>query len=260
MFAIGGDADGYYEPGAGYLRPEAAVAAQLELAAAAGATLRLGERVSRWEACGSGVSVTTAEASYTADRLVLCAGPWLPSLFPEGRELFAVYRQLLYWFEIERGYDQLREMPIFFWDLGPERSGFVHRQGFYGLPAIDGPDGGVKVGSESYEQTTAADGRQHPATATEVAEMYEEVGPRLPWLGPSAVRTRSCLYTNTRGGRFVIDRHPEHEQVVIVSPCSGHGFKHAPAIGEAVAQLLTTGSSDLGLEPFRLDAVRGGIM
>ena len=75
---------------------------------------------------------------------------------------------------------------------------------------------------------------------------------RLPWLGPDPVRTLSCLYTCTRGSRFVIDRHPAHEAVLIVSPCSGHGFKHSAAIGEAVAQWVTDGAPELDLRPFGL--------
>ena len=83
--------------------------------------------------------------------------------------------------------------------------------------------------------------------------MYEQyIAPWLPWLGARALRTLSCLYTNAYDNRFVIDRHPEHDAVLIVSPCSGHGFKHAPAIGEAVAQRILGGASDLDLEPFAL--------
>ncbi len=78
------------------------------------------------------------------------------------------------------------------------------------------------------------------------------IAPHLPWLAPEPARTVSCLYTNTRGSRFVIDRHPEHEQVQIVSACSGHGFKHSAAIGEAVAQRLTGGESRIDLSPFTL--------
>jgi sarcosine oxidase len=76
------------------------------------------------------------------------------------------------------------------------------------------------------------------------------IAPHLPWLGPEPLRTVSCLYTNTRGSRFVIDRHPQHDSVLVVSACSGHGFKHSPAIGEAVAQLMSTGASDIDLTPF----------
>jgi sarcosine oxidase len=191
--------------------------------------------------------------SYEAQQLVLCPGAWISSLFPEGRDIFAVHRQLLYWLTIRERFEELREMPVFVWDFGEPAEGFVHLHGFYGFPAIDGPRGGLKVATESYERTTSPDRSQHPATASELEQMYRGcVAPRLPWLGGDAVRTASCLYTNTRGSRFVIDRHPDHEAVLIVSACSGHGFKHSPAIGEAVAQLLTRGSSDIDLGAFSL--------
>lgn len=256
MFAVDEETEGYYEPAAGFVRPEDALLAQLELARRAGAELRPGERVHEWSASGHGVTVVTDRDRYAAERLILCAGPWLPELFPEGRNLFAVYRQVQFWFPIRHGYEQLRAMPVFVWDFGGEPGGFVHFDGFYGFPAVDGPGGGVKVATETYETTTRPDGRQHPPTPAETAAMYRHcIQTRLPWLGPDPVRTLSCLYTCTRGSRFVIDRHPEHEVVLIVSPCSGHGFKHSPAIGEAVAQWVTEGAAELDLEPFRL-AVR----
>jgi sarcosine oxidase len=255
MFAADAQTEGYYEPEAGYVRPEAAVRAQLELARRHGARLQLGETVERWVAGEEGIRVHTAGGAYDADRLVLCAGPWITELFPEGRDMFAVHRQLMYWFPIRQGYERLRDMPVFVWDLGGEAEGFVHLDGFYGFPAVDGPAGGVKVATESYEATTKPDGGQHPATREEIGDMYRRcIGPYLPWLGPDAVRTVSCLYTNTRGSRFVIDRHPEHERVIVVSACSGHGFKHSPAIGEAVAQRVTSGRSDIDLSPFSLRA------
>ncbi|MGH2882418.1 MAG: N-methyl-L-tryptophan oxidase [Solirubrobacteraceae bacterium] len=257
MFTADEDTVAYYEPGAGYVRPEAAVAAQLKLARAAGANLRLGERVEGWSASRRGVTVTTQANTHRSEQLLLCAGAWIGELFPDGRDMFAVYRQLLYWFPVREGYAQLRDMPGFIWDLGGQQDEVVHLDGFYGLPAIDGPGGGLKVAAESYERTTTPDGRQHPATRAEIARMYEQcVAPYLPWLGPEPVRTVSCLYTSTRGNRFVIDRHPEHDCVLIVSACSGHGFKHSPAIGEAVAQWLTGHQPEIDLSPFALSNTR----
>jgi len=258
MFAVDEETEGYYEPESGFVAPEAAVRAQLELARRGGAELRRGERVLDWSASGQRASVLTDRATYTSEQLILCAGPWLPGLFPEGRDLFAVHRQIQLWFTIREGYEQLRKMPVFVWDFGGERGGFVHFDGFYGFPALDGPAGGLKVASETYETTTEPDGRQHPATPEETAAMYRRcIEGRLPWLGPDPVRTVSCLYTCTRGSRFVIDRHPDHDPVLIVSPCSGHGFKHSPAIGEAVAQWVTDGRPELDLSPFRLSHAAG---
>jgi sarcosine oxidase len=257
MFTVDDDTVAYYEPGAGYVRPEAAVAAQLELARERGADLRFGERVEAWSASGHGVTVTTEADTYQSEHLLLCAGAWIGELFQDAREMFAVYRQLLYWFPLRKGYAQLRDMPGFIWDLGGRQDDVVHLNGFYGLPAIDGPDGGLKVAAESYERTTAPDGRQHPATRAEIVRMYEQcVAPYLPWLGSEPLRTVSCLYTSTRGNRFVIDRHPEHDRVVIVSACSGHGFKHSPAIGEAVAQRLTGHRPAIDLSRFSLSNTR----
>jgi sarcosine oxidase len=256
MFAVDRQTEGYFEPEAGYVRPEAAVRAQLELARRHGARLRLGERVQEWTAGAAGVTVRTARGRYRAEQLVLCAGPWLSELFPEADGVFAVYRQLQYWFPIRDGYERLRDMPIFVWDFGDEQGGFVHLVGFYGFPAVDGPDGGVKVAAESYDHTTTPDCRPHPASRSEAAEMYRRcVASRLPWLGSHPVRTVSCLYTSTRGSRFVIDRHPAHDAVLIVSACSGHGFKHSPAIGEAVAQWVTGGATGVDLGAFSLARV-----
>jgi sarcosine oxidase len=257
MFAVDPETQAYYEPEAGYVRPEVAVRVQLELARRRGARLRLGERVEGWTASRDGITVRTGTDTCAAQRLVLCAGAWLPQLFPEGSEIFAVHRQLVYWFPIREGYEQLRDMPTFVWDLGGEARGFVHLVGFYGFPAVDGPGGGVKVATESYDHTTTPDGRQHPATRSEIDEMYERcVAPHLRGLGPEPLQTVSCLYTNTRGSRFVIDRHPEHDTVLIVSACSGHGFKHSAAIGESVAQWVTEGASATNLGAFGLSQAR----
>ena len=251
MFAVDDSSEAYHEPRAGYVRPEAAVAAQLELARRHGARLELGETVASWEAGDGGVRVDTGAGSWSADQLVLCPGAWIGELEPQARELFAVHRQQLYWWPIRRGYERLRAMPVFVWDIGGDQSGYVHLDGFYGFPAVDGPDGGMKVATETYEQTAVADGLAHEPTADQVRAMSEGCIARyLPWLGTEPLRSASCLYTSTLGGHFVIDRHPDHDSVMIVSACSGHGFKHSPAIGEAVAQWVLDGAPSLDLSPF----------
>lgn len=258
MFAVDERAEAYYEPGAGYVRPEAAVAAQLELARRHGARLALGETVESWEAGDAGVRVQTGSGAYSAAQLVLCPGAWISDLLPQARDLFAVHRQQLYWWPVRRGYELLRAMPVFVWDIGGDQSGYVHLDGFYGFPAIDGPDGGMKVATEVYDKTAVADGVQHAATADEVRAMGEGCIARyLPWLGTEPLRSASCLYTSTLGGQFVIDRHPEHDSVLVVSACSGHGFKHSPAIGEAVAHWLLDGAPSLDLSAFSFDSLTG---
>ena len=155
MFAADERTVGYHEPEAGFVRPERAVAAQLALAVRDGAQLRLGERVERWAATPDGITVTTDRDTYAARQLLLCAGAWIGDLVAQVRDIVAVYRQLLFWFPIRENYAALRDMPAFVWDVGGDQRGFVHLDGFYGFPAIDGPDGGVKIAAESYERTTS---------------------------------------------------------------------------------------------------------
>lgn len=253
MFAVGSDTEAYYEPSAGYVRPEAAVATQLSLAQRAGAELHLGEAVTAWEAGSTAVTVTTGRRTVEAAELVLCAGAWITKLWPEGRSTFAVQPQTLHWFPIGRGYDALAAMPIFIWAVETDPDEFAHGMGLYGFPALDGPDGGVKLATEVYGTNVDPDGGWREELGERAAWFYRRlVGERLPWLGPDPVRTVPCLYTSTRGSRFIIDRHPDHPNVTIVSPCSGHGFKHSAAIGEAVAETVATGRTADVLAPFAL--------
>ena len=258
MFAVDSDTEAYFEPEAGFVRLEAAIAAQLSLARRAGADLHLRESVSSWTASPTGAQVSTARGTLEARELVLCAGAWIGELFPQGRALFAVYPQLMHWFPIRRGYQELSAMPVFVWETGVEQREFVHATGLYGFPALDGPRGGVKVGTERYEATVDPN---DPVCASEdeAAALYSQYIERLfPWLEPEPLRSLPCLYTNTSDIRFIIDRHPQHANVTIVSACSGHGFKHSPAIGEAVAELIVNGNSTIDLSPFAMPPEMSG--
>jgi sarcosine oxidase len=253
MFDADGRTEAYFEPEAGFVRPEAAVSAQLSLAKRAGAELRLGETVVSWTASPAGVAVSTATDTLDASELVLCTGAWVTQLFPQAAGLFATYPQVIHWFPIRRGYEALRNMPIFVWETGGEQGEFAHLGCFYGFPAIDGAGGGVKLGTETYETTVDPDELQDVGVSGAAAAFYERhLARRFPWVGAEPLRSVPCLYTNTRGSRFVIDRHPGHAHVTIVSACSGHGFKHSAAIGEAVAQTIVNGGSQIDLSPFRM--------
>jgi sarcosine oxidase len=253
MFNVSAETEGYFEPQAGFVRPEAAVSAQLALAQQLGAELRVGEAVSSWSASAAGVDVSTATGGFEAQQLVLCVGAWITKLLVAGSVEVAIYPQLLHWFPIRRGYDALRAMPVFVWETGAERNDFAHATAFYGFPAIDGPNGGVKLATETYDETVDPDELAVPYEGDTGRKIYEQqLASRLPWVGPEALRTVRCLYTSTRGSRFIIDRHPAYRNVMIVSACSGHGFKHSPAIGEAVAQVIADGVSDIDLSPFRM--------
>lgn len=252
QFRLDGDFLGYYEPGAGLVMADESVRVQLDLAARLGAVVRLDERVLDVSATPGGVSVVTDRARYGADTVVLAAGAWLPELLePELASLFTVYRQVQNWFALDGpGKDAFSPdtCPVFIWQFGPGE-----RDLCYGFPAIDGPGGGVKIGTECYDEVTDADTVRREVDPAESAEVYQRcLRGRIPSLTPQVVRRISCLYTVTPDFDFVIDRHPEHHNVVIASPCSGHGFKHSAAVGEATAQLATEGAATLDVSPFAL--------
>jgi sarcosine oxidase len=254
-FNVRDEEAGYFEPSGGFLRPEVCVAAQLDLAERHGATLHRGEKVLSVRQNGESVQVRTDADTHVAEQVVLTTGPWLPEfLRPEHAHPFSVTRQALYWFAPSPPGTAFApdRFPVFIWE--PAESA----QAVYGFPAVDGPAGGVKIAPGAYgERTTAASGSR-PVSSEEIRAMYDTlVAPLLPGLTPECLKTTTCLYTVVSDAGFVIDRHPEYNRVLLVSPCSGHGFKHSAAIGEAVAELVTEGSSRLDLSPFRLDRFRG---
>jgi len=123
----------------------------------------------------------------------------------------------------------------------------------YGFPAIDGPTGGVKVASEQHEVVTTPEKVKREISKDEIEYMYGNyVKDRLPMLSGNCVKAVSCMYTSTPNSDFVIQRHPKFQQVIVASPCSGHGFKHSASIGEALAELVCTGSTTLDISKFRI--------
>lgn len=249
QFALDGDESAYYEPTAGFVRPERCVDAQLTVASRLGAEIRRDERVRAVEPSGSGVRVRTDRGVYEADRAVLAVGSWVRDFVaPEQLRLFNVYRQVLSWFELEsETVDHTPgAMPVYIWGLNDGNA-------FYGFPAIDGTRE-IKVATEQLDIATAADEASLDVDPDESRSTYDSVVARwLPGVSSHCLRAVRCLYTVTPDANFVIDDHPEMPGVLLVSPCSGHGFKHSAGLGEAIAQRVTAGTSDVDLSPFRLD-------
>jgi sarcosine oxidase len=176
-------------------------------------------------------------------------GPWVRDFVGAERlQLFKVYRQVLTWFELrpDAGDHTPGAMPVFIWGLQDGNA-------FYGFPAIDGSRE-IKVADEKLDSPTTADEAAIEVEDGEPRVLYDAlISTRLPGVSSRCVRAARCLYTVTPDANFVIDEHPDIDGVLLVSPCSGHGFKHSAGLGEAIAQRVTTGSSDVDLSPFRLD-------
>lgn len=243
QFLLQGDECGYYEPAAGYLRPEDCVRTALAEAGRLGAQIRTGCTVRAVEQDASGWRVRTDAGDYRPGQIIVCAGPWLPALLGPRLPALRITRQVLYWFADQDGvgYGDAR-FPIFIWNWG-SGPGEV----YYGFPDLGG---GVKVATEDSSALTTPEQIQRRVDATEIAAMYQHhVHGRLRGLGPQCVRTATCLYTEASDARFLIDRL-DGEGPLVVSACSGHGFKHSAAIGEAVADWAILGQRPPVLAPF----------
>jgi sarcosine oxidase len=235
-----------FDPRAGFLDPEASNRAHIKLAQDAGAEARFSEPVIDWIPEGGGVRVTTSSDTYVADRLVLTAGAWDGALLPDLVLPLTIERQAVFWLEPETDaylYD-LGRFPIYAYEY---RVGSI----CYGFPRLPR---GVKASVMHDGETVAdPDAVRRTVDEAEVRPLRAALGPILPALSEARVReTDVCLFTNTPDHDFIIDFHPFFPQVLISSPCSGHGFKFASAIGEIQADLLTNGTTGFDLAPFRI--------
>ncbi|WP_433214418.1 N-methyl-L-tryptophan oxidase [Dactylosporangium sp. CS-047395] len=219
-----------FERNAGVLRPEAAVEANLALAARHNATLRFHEPVTSWEENDTKVLVKTDQGQYEADQLVICPGPWAPQMLPDLKVPLEVERQVQFWFRPR----EPMQIPIFIWE---------DPQGMqvYGFPQ---EDDAVKVaffrrGEPTTPQTIDRDIREE-----EIEYIARHLNDRVPAIPGRFLRGKTCMYTNTPDMHFVIARHPGRDRVTVACGFSGHGFKFTPVVGEILADLALTGRTD----------------
>jgi sarcosine oxidase len=262
QFAVSDDDRGFLDLWGGYLRPEAVVETQLRLAEQRHrASLRRGVTIASIRSSKTGVILTAEDGEmFEADRVLITAGPWLPRFLPAPlRRHFVVTRQALHWFEIKSHADRFapENCPVFIWDVTGRKLPGMRRAPkavVYGFPLAGGVGGGLKVTHEEVGPRTDPDRVNRIVTAEEIDHTYRTyVQSFLPDLGPRCIRSATCLYTSVAGGRFVIDNHPEQPRVMFASACSGHGFKHSAAVGEALAERLAGARpSHVSLAPFTL--------
>ncbi|KAB1070816.1 N-methyl-L-tryptophan oxidase [Methylobacterium planeticum] len=240
------DDKAYYEPGGGYVMPEACIAAQLKRAVELGARVCTNTEVFAIEQDAAGVRIETSAGTVLAGQVVVSAGGWIAPLLGEPFDrLLTVNRQVLHWYALDDTKAYGPDAPVFIWMHGSAETDYL-----YGFPPMPG-DPRVKVATEQYEANTTAEEMRRDVSSGESAEMYRQhVQGRLAGTTPEVVQAAACLYTVTPDRGFIIDWHPRKDRVLVVSACSGHGFKHSAGIGEAIADLLTEGQSKISLEPF----------
>jgi sarcosine oxidase len=248
LFAPEQDTVALFEKSAGFVRPEEAVRAHLALATKYGATLQFEETVVNWKASDGSVRVTTTRGTYEAGQLVICAGPWLGKLTADLALPLQIERQVQFWFEPSGGIEPFlpERFPIWLWETPDGRHP-------YGLPALDDARG-VKVSMHHGGRNPICTPNtvDRSVGEQEIEAARRTIASRIPALNGRCLHAVTCLYTNTPDGHFIVDRHPAHTNVLIVSPCSGHGFKFCPVIGEIVADFVERGTSRHNVDLFRL--------
>jgi sarcosine oxidase len=222
-----------HEPDSGFLTGFHAVQAVVQLAEATGVEY-LQEAVVPPAGKGRLDSVTTRSGkTVRAGTFVFACGPWLPKVFPDllGERIFPT-RQEVFYFGPAPGDERFRAPAMPVWvDFAEE---------IYGLPDFKGR--GFKVAPDRHGPAFDPDTGTRVITPETLATVRKFVAKRFPGLKDAPlVSSEVCQYENTSNGDFLIDRHPERDNVWLVGGGSGHGFKHGPAVGEYVTARIVEG-------------------
>lgn len=225
---------GLFEPTSGILLARRAVSAVVEDAVRQGAEYRCAQVLNPREA-GRVEHITTSHGErIAAGQFVFACGPWLGKVFPDvlGGRIFPS-RQEVFFFGIPGGDRRFAPPALPTW--------LFQEDLFYGMPDIEGR--GLKIAFDEHGERVDPDTQSRMVTPgmTEMVRNY--VARRFPALRDAPiVETRVCQYENTSNGDFLIDQHPEMENVWFAGGGSGHGFKHGPAVGEYVTSQLLDGA------------------
>ncbi|MEO7360686.1 MAG: N-methyl-L-tryptophan oxidase [Gemmatimonadaceae bacterium] len=218
---------GLYEPTAGVLFADLCVQSHLEMAKAAGAQISTGDTVQSIDGSNANrVVVRTNSATYEAGRVVVAAGAWAPKLL--GLEhAFHVTRETVNWFQTPSPSARAPECPVSMIALEDGRM-------FYSLPDFGG---GFKAGLHHSGRTGDAHLALEPVDGSDTELVAIELAKYVPGANGPLVESAPCFYTSTVDQHFAIGPLPWAPNVILAAACSGHGFKFAPAVGEAVSQM-----------------------
>lgn len=228
----------------GFIEAARAIDANIRIAMEAGAEIRTGERVLAIDAQSHGLRIATDRSKIETDGAILAAGPWMRDLLPELRLPLRVTRQVVGWFEPDDPAQfAANRFPVFILE--------TEHGHHYGFPAYGRM--GVKVAKHHHlEEIVEPNACDRAVTAKDTAAIRAPLATYLPGANGRLRDAQTCLYTMTPDNTFIIDTMPGYEHVVIASPCCGHGFKFSPVVGEILADLVTRGTAEHDIRPFRL--------
>ena len=240
---------GVVQPDGGFLDVEPSVEAMIALAKAAGAQVRTGKAVRAIKPAANSVQIETDRGTVEAGAAIIAAGAWVSKLLPGLPAKLRVTRQVQAWFQPNNASAfEAGRFPVF---LLESRHG-VH----YGFPPQGGA--GVKIAKHHHADETAdPDTVNRAISATDETLIRAAIADHIPAADGRMIAAKTCLYAVTPDHDFIIDTLPGAANVIVASPCSGHGFKFAPVVGEILGDLATEGATRHDISRFRLGRFGG---
>ena len=236
---------GVSEQEAGILFPEECIKANLYMAQNNGALLLYNEKVTAIKP-NKVVEIVTDKNTYHTHKLIVSAGAWLSQVLPELNLPLTIERQVLYWYKNLNPLLQPsllpNALPIYIWEY--EKDKF-----FYGFGDLGD---GIKIANHHAGQPVQPDLLSQDVTAKEKEAMTKIVNQYLN-INAHLNYTSVCIYTNTPDEHFIIDYHPQHNNIIIGSPCSGHGFKFSSLTGKLLADMALENQIAFDMKPFEIE-------
>lgn len=229
-----------FEADAGFVEVENCVSAYVEAARNLGAELALNEPVVSWQSHGNTVRVETQSKTYEAASLVITAGAWSSQVLRDLNLPLVVLRKPVFWHQINSPAYRVEEgQPGFFYVVSNQQG---ETSELYGFPSVDGRTlkAGEHTGGRSVDNPLTVERGVHRHDCSPIESFLSEF---MPGIERTHQRHSVCMYTSTPDGHFIIDRHPDHPNMIIGAGFSGHGFKFASGLGAAFADMTTNGAT-----------------
>ena len=211
-----------------------------------GSIHKYNERVVRWSKKSNYYLVETNLGNYKAEKLVFSSGAWITKLIPTLKLPIKIERQVLFWFSPRKNPDKFKSinLPNSGWDLDNGLS-------FYTMPNLE--NRGFKVAMHHNGEFVDPDTLIRESNDSDLKMVRDFLEEYIPDGNGELIDSKVCMYTDTPDQDFLIDSHPDDENIIICSPCSGHGFKFTPAIGEICSSLIINNSTKFDLDKFSLE-------
>jgi len=257
QFQLSENMAGIFQADAGVIDAELSVATMVKLAEAGGALFFEKTKVESVKSSSGFVEVVAKQRSYRCRRLIIAAGAYVQDLLRGlGQKQFS-------WRVSEEQYIFLRSLvPHLFqasnFPVWIDYDGMIGSRldlSMYGFPCMPEPAASancVKVACHMSGATVTTENRTYELNPAVAERSLNYVRERLPQAFGEIADFSTCLYTNTIDGRFIIDFVDQEKNIVLASPCSGHGFKFSPLIGDLVSDLAMFGQSKYNTELFKL--------